>query len=58
MTWIFLLIVVFILAAFLLSNRKEKRPNNDASISNVEKEALDQDYLSHGGHDNDDRKNL
>ncbi|WP_249869947.1 hypothetical protein [Oceanobacillus saliphilus] len=53
MNWIYIAIVIFILATILLFfKRKGRDPNHDASVTMEEKTALDEDYLSHGTKDN------
>ncbi|OZU90500.1 hypothetical protein CIL03_04960 [Virgibacillus indicus] len=58
MIWIYLLIIAFIIAVFIIIIRKkEKKPNHDVSISKKEKELLDKDYLTHGSVDNQKNDN-
>lgn len=59
MIWVYIAIAIAVIILILFYSKKGKDPTKDASLTIQEKEKLDEDYLSHGGHDqNDDNKNI
>lgn len=58
--WLYIVIaIIIVLVIVLLLSKKGKDPTKDSSLTINEKEELREDYLTHGGQDEqDDNKNV